>query len=160
MQSTNIIAYRKQGYFAIPIIGGTNSFAIKFDTGAIETVVSIETITGALSDVKRKAIKQYISNKRITPKEFKSASGHPFYAYPSYMTNMIIGEFMFDKFFYFLVVDKLHKNRKIALLGDNFIDCCGFSKEPHDNIIISKFDLSSYCIDNNALPTDEILSIN
>ena len=57
MQSTNIIAYRKQGYFTIPIIGRTNSFAIKFDTGAIESVVSIETITGTLSDIQRKAIK-------------------------------------------------------------------------------------------------------
>ena len=159
MQSTNIIAYRKQGYFTIPIIGRTNSFAIKFDTGAIESVVSIETITGTLSDIQRKAVKQYISDKNIAPKEFKSASGHPFYAYPSYMSNIVIGECMFDKFFYYLVVDKLHKKRKIALLGDNFIDCCGFAKEPHGDIVISKFDFSSYHTDNNALSTDEIMSI-
>ena len=69
MQSTNIIVHHKQGYFAIPIIGKTNSFAIKFDTGAIESVVSIETITGTLSDVQRNAIKQYISDKKIIPKE-------------------------------------------------------------------------------------------
>ena len=42
---------------------------------------------------------------------------------------------------------------------ENIIDCCGFAKEPHGDIVISKFDFSSYHIDNNALSTDEITSI-
>lgn len=159
MLSTNITAYRKQGYFAIPIIGKTNSFVIKFDTGAIDSVVSIETITGALSDVQRNSIKQFISDKKVFPKEFKSASGHSFFAYPSYLENIVIGECTFDRFFYYLVVDRLRKKRKIALLGDDFIDCCGFSKKPHGDIIISEFDFSSYKSRGNALLTDEILSI-
>ena len=75
------------------------------------------------------------------------------------MTDITIGDCMFDKFFYYLIVDKLHKKRKIALLGDDFIDCCGFSKEPHGDIIITKFDFSSYHIGNNSLSTDELLSI-
>ncbi len=92
MQSTNIIAYRKEGFFGIPIIGHNSSFAIKFDTGATEAVVSV-------------------------------------------------------------------KNRRIALLGDDFIDCCGLLREPHGNIIITGFDFSSYYMKNNVISTDEILSL-
>ncbi len=159
MQSTNIIAYRGQGFFGIPIIGNTSSFAIKFDTGAANTVISIEKISGDLTDEQLKKIKDYITSRGICPKEFKSASGHPFYAYPAYMTNIVIGSHLFNTFFYYIIVDRLHDNRKLALLGDDFIDCCGFSREPHGNIIINKFDFSTYHLRDNAISTDDILSM-
>ena len=40
MQSTNITIYRRNGFFGVPIIGQSSSFAIKFDTGATRSVIS------------------------------------------------------------------------------------------------------------------------
>ena len=159
MQSTNIIAYRRDGFFGIPIIGETSSFAIKFDTGASKSVISVEKITGTLSNNQMASIKSFIATKNVSPEEFKSASGHPFNAYPAFMKNITIGDQLFEKFYYYLVVEKLHNKRMIALLGDDFIDCCSITKEPHGDIIISKFDFSSYYTESNMISTDEILSL-
>ncbi len=159
MQSTNIIAYRGRGFFGVPIIGNTSFFAIKFDTGAANTVISVEKISGDLTDEQLKKIKDYITSQNIHSKEFKSASGHTFNAYPSYMTDITIGSHLFNRFFYYIVIDRLFDDRKLALLGDDFIDCCGFSREPHGNIIIDKFDFSAYRSNGNMISTDEILSM-
>ena len=78
MQSTNIIAYRRNGYFGVPIIGFKSSLAIKFDTGSANTVISVEKISGNLADEQLKKIKEYITNRGIHPREYKSASGHLF----------------------------------------------------------------------------------
>lgn len=159
MQSINITAYRRNGFFGIPIIGNISSFAIKFDTGAANTVVSIEKITGNLSDRQLSDVRRFIEGKRISPKEFRSASGHSFSAYPAYLSDVIIGNCQFDRFYYYLVAEPLYDNRKIALLGDDFIDCCGFSREPHGDILIKEFDFSRYVVRHMTISTDEILSI-
>ena len=159
MQSTNIIVYRGKNFFGVPIIAKTMSFAIKFDTGASNTVLSIDKIWGDKTLGQLSGLKSFIEKKTIAPKEFQSASGHSFLAYPACMENVIIGSYMFEKFYYYLVIEKLHNDRQIALLGDDFIDCCGFEKNPHGNIVISQFDFSSYKIETNSLSTEEILSI-
>ena len=73
MRSTNIIAYRKNGFFGIPVIGDKTSFAIKFDTGAANTIISLEKIVGDLSDIQLQQIKQGIQDRSVNPHEFTSA---------------------------------------------------------------------------------------
>ena len=159
MQSTNITIYRRNGFFGVPIIGRGSSFAIKFDTGATKSVISIEKITGDLTNKQKVFIRDYIADRNVKSEKLKSASGHLFNAYPAYTKDVTIGNHLFERFYYYLVVESLHQGRKIALLGDDFIDCCGFSREPHGDIIISKFDFSSYDMRTSMVSTDEILSL-
>ena len=159
MQSTSIIVYRRNGFFGLPIIGQGSSFAIKFDTGATKSVISIEKIAGDLTNEQKTFVQEQIAAKNVISEKLRSASGHSFNAYPAYMEDVTIGNHLFERFYYYLVVERLHQDRKIALLGDDFIDCCGFSREPHGDIIISKFDFSSYDSRKSMVSTDEILSL-
>ncbi len=82
------------------------------------------------------------------------------FAYATYAENVYIGELLLKKFYYYLVVDKLDNNKQIALLGDDFLECCKFTKEPHGSIAITEFDNDCYYEKRgSALSTDEILSI-
>ena len=48
----------------------------------------------------------------------------------------------------------------MSLIGDDFIDNCRYSHEPHGDIIISAFDFESYGDDSvRSLDSDELLSL-
>lgn len=159
MQSTNIVAIRGDGLFGVPIICENMSFALKFDTGACETVISIEKILGKITDEQRAKIKEYILSENATSKDFRSASGDSFVGYATNIKNVFIGQCKFECFYYYLVIDKMKDDKQIALLGDNFIDCSDFSHKSHGNIVITGFDFDSYGISSNCLSTDEILDL-
>ena len=158
MQSTNIVITHQNRCFGALVGVSDKYFAIKFDTGASRTLISAELLTGILNDKQIKALKDYCQSKQIMPVPCVSASGHKFDAYPAYINNICIGGHRFEKFYYYLVIDRLKNGRKIALLGDDFIDCCGFSKEPHGNIVISGFDFKSYKNDQEKILTTEDIS--
>lgn len=159
MQSTNIIAYRGNGFFGIPIIGKTNTFAIKFDTGAAHTVISIGKFKGFISDKLISKAKDYLIENNYQPQKFLSATGNAFVGYPAHIDNIVIGNYKFPKFYYYIVIDRLFNNKQIAILGDNFIDCCDFSHKAHGNILISGFDFDAYAHESHSISTDEILDI-
>lgn len=159
MLSTNIIAIRGNRLFGIPIIYKDKTFAIKFDTGANETIISIEKVLGKVTDKQREKIKEFIYSKNVTPTSFNTASGDSFIGFPTCLKNVFIGQCKFDVFYYYLVIDKMKANKQIALLGDNFIDCCDFSHKAHSDIIITDFDFSMYNVSPNCLSTDEILEV-
>ena len=94
-----------------------------------------------------------------TPEIFTSASGHSLVGYPVCIKNVLIGNVLFPKFYYYLILDELEGNRAIALLGDNFIDCCRFEHYPHEEIKITGFDYDGYTIDGNTVSMDEICEV-
>lgn len=158
MKSTNIEVFRKNNAYLVPVITDNGSFLAKFDTGASKTIISADVILGELSDEQRDELNQYCS-KRCSFESFSSASGHKFLAYPVKLNKAIIGNVEFESFYYYIVIDKLYDDRKIALLGDDFIDCCGIEKQPHGNIIISCFDNDNYKIQAESISTDELFEI-
>ena len=135
-----------------------HTYTIKFDTGANKTAISAEIIFGTLTDQKLEAIKKLFEGK-VQPEICYSASGHEIMVYPVVSNNVIIGGCEFPYFYYYLVLDRLKENRKIALLGDNFIDCCGLTKKPHEDIIINEFDVENYRISSMHLSMNEIMEM-
>lgn len=158
MQSININVCRKGNSFQLPILMEKGSLNVKFDTGASKTIISAEVIFGELN-AKQRALMNKFCSERSAFETFTSASGHKIFAYPVHMKDVIVGNEYFDCFYYYLIVDELHDSKKIALLGDNFIDCCGLKKEPHGNFIITTFDSDNYCIQANSISTDELSAI-
>ncbi len=99
MRSTDIKAYRVNDFFAVPIITGSSSFAVKFDTGASRTVISIGKIKSNLNKNRLTCVKDYIVKKNIEAHKFKSASGHVITAYPAYIENAMVDNQLFDKLY-------------------------------------------------------------
>lgn len=157
MQSTKIIAYRKDKIFGIPIVCENGTFAIKFDTGASETVVSLEKLFPNVTFIQRHKLKRYVKKHNIESQLFKTANGSTFRGVLTYMNNVKIGQYTFEKFYYYLVIDKTGK--QIALLGDDFIDCCDFCHKAHNDIIITSFDFAAYNNRTNSMSMNEVCEV-
>ncbi len=60
---------------------------------------------------------------------------------------------LFEDFYYYLVLDN---DRIIALLGEDFLDNCGYHHIPHGDIEIEAFDEESYVQNReNALRNED-----
>ena len=71
--------------------------------------------------------------------------------------NVSVGEITFPVFRYYLIIDG---RKEMSLIGDDFIDNCRYSHEPHGDISITAFDFEAYGDDHvRSLDSDELLSL-
>ena len=157
MQLTNIKAIKGNNGFYIPVEISKANFSIKLDTGASKTVISIEKFTGELTREQIEIVKNYVT--KAPSRVFMSASGHLVVGYLVKAQNVYVGYQKFENFYYYLVVENLHENRQVALLGNDFLNCCSLEKAVNGDIIIPEFDISLYSVDGDILHMDEILEL-
>lgn len=143
------VDYRKSSY-RLTISNLLNSenndlIMFKFDTGAVQTIISIEALLDdiELENIDKNRIKITFENKFKTHIKtvFKSASGTDMAGYLCKSRNVLVDETEFKEFFYYLTFDT---NRKLALLGDDFISCCDFVHSAGNDILIRGFDRARY----------------
>ena len=49
--------------------------------------------------------------------------------------------------------------KEMSLLGDDFIENCKYTHEPHKDVEITKFDFDSYCrMSGSYMSSEEVLS--
>ena len=132
--------YQNGGYFCkTKNIGPTGSMPLfKFDTGAVNTVVSIEALTAEPVDKEN-----FISAiKDCTVKRtFKSASGNSMEGYLVRAEHVVLSGVKFNEIYYYLIVDV---DRPVCLLGDDFISKCTFVHHKDGDIEITAFDSAGY----------------
>ncbi len=155
MQSTKITAKRTGNFFTVTLNIGKQVLLIKFDTGACNTVISAEVLYGAISNVQKENLKKYCERNGIVPKSFEATTGSTMKGYPVVFNNVEVNGVQFSRFFCYIVVDfedsKKSNIKKFALLGDDFLDCCGYSHKPHEDIEIFCFDDEGYSLKENAM---------
>lgn len=123
--------------------------AIKFDTGAVNTVLSFSALVGNLKflGISEDKFEEQIKKKvGIITKDFKAANGKTMLGYLCCSQDVIIDGYKFDKFYYYLI---FNIERKLALLGDDFISCCNFEHKVNSNIEITHFDTNHYKINED-----------
>lgn len=133
-----------------------DAISFKFDTGAVDTAISFEAL---LAGKRHQADKEIFIQKLrsdIPTKKFISASGDSMEGYLCEASDIFISGSMLPKFYYYLVLDV---KKEVALLGDDFISCCGFRHNVKDSIIIESFDSSEYMKNHKpkALSSEELM---
>lgn len=157
MTDIPIIAERAGTVHNIPIQLGMYYFDAKFDTGSSVTVVSASVFYDGWSEAEIKALEDLCIEKGCKLREFRSASGHKIKGYPVFAKNVSIGETVFPIFKYYLITEG---RQEMSLIGDDFIDNCKYSHEPHGDVLITAFDYDQYdTMDENPLDNDELLSL-
>ena len=115
-----------------------------FDTGAVSTIISVESLAGEDIDKEKLA-----SELRKTGKEqvFYSASGNEMHGYLVCAPDVSISGMKIKQFYYYLIVDV---DDNLALLGNDFISYCNFTHKQEDDIMVSSFDYEKYCLHYEA----------
>jgi hypothetical protein len=132
---------------------------MKFDTGAINTVISLKRmVCGKEYYIKR--INKYIADRgNVIRKIFFSASGHELIGYLCKASFVEISGSMVNVFYYYLILDG---ERDISLLGNDFISACDFNHKRLQSIRIDYFDEKAY-VENfenqGVLTLDELSDI-
>ena len=123
---------------------------------AQENGITLTSSVDGWSDEELNKLKSFCEGKGCKLREFTSASGHQLSGYPVVAKGVSIGETIFKEFHYYLIING---RREMSLLGDDFIDNCKYSHEPHDDIEITKFDFDNYCgMSGKSMNSDEVLS--
>ena len=157
MKNVNIIAPKSKsdGNYTLPIDLNGKIFSIKFDPGANQTVISVDFFTDGLSEKQRIKVIDLIKSKLSPSGEFISSSGAPFKGYLVHAKDVMVGSEKFQDFFYYLI---LENDRIVALLGEDFLDNCGYHHLPHGNIEINTFDDEAYMRNrDNSLSNEDFL---
>ena len=111
---------------------------MKFDTGAVSTVISIEALTKMEIDKERFIRKiEGRAEKRI----FRSASGYKMKGYLVHADDVIMVDTKISRLYYYLIVDV---NDDVCLLGDDFISKCVFRHNKDGDIEIKDMDTDGY----------------
>ena len=86
--------------------------------------------------------------------------------YPVAFDKVEVNGVLFPQFYCYVVVDIPQTNssqqkgsrnaKRFALLGDDFLDCCGYSHEPHSDIKIYSFDEKGYSLKGRMMTGKEI----
>ena len=118
-----------------------HALLLKYDTGAKNTVISIDTLFGKIPFVVRERIREAFSKRNLIPREFISATGDTFLGYLVCASNVKIDKEVFPKFYYYVVIEN---KRTLALLGEDFIDNADYTHLRHDDIKITGFDFDFY----------------
>ena len=113
-------------------------FTMVFDTGAVNTVISLKTFTNRAVD--RKKLKEILSRKTAS-KAFRSVSGHQLKGYLVCADGVKLSGFDIGRFYYYLILDA---EESVSLLGNDFISCCHFSHDEKSDIIIRGFNRELY----------------
>ena len=159
MRNVNIVAPKSKadGNYTLPIDLNGKIFSIKFDPGAEQTVISVDFLTDGLSEDQKKKIIDLIKSKYTPDGNFISASGAPFKGYLVHAKDVMIGNEVFQHFFYYLI---LENDCIVALLGEDFLENCGYHHLPHGNIEINTFDDEAYMQNReHSLNNEDFLGI-
>lgn len=160
MQSTNIIAKRTGNFFAVTLNIGKQVLSVKFDTGACNTVISAEVLYGELDNKRKECFKRYCKQRGVIPKPFEVTTGNIMKGFPVLFENVEVNGTAFSQFYCYIIVDidgnRKGKVKKFALLGDDFLDCCGYSHNPHEDIKIFCFDKEGYSLKGSIMSGQEI----
>ncbi len=155
-EDISVKAEKNGTVYNVPIRIGMDYFDAKFDTGSSTTVIAVSVFYDGWSDEELNKLKSFCEGKGCKLREFTSASGHQLSGYPVVAKGVSIGETIFKEFHYYLIING---RREMSLLGDDFIDNCKYSHEPHDDIEITKFDFDNYCgMSGKSMNSDEVLS--
>ena len=132
-----------------------NIIAIKFDTGAVNTIISLEALCGSKACNKQKIIQYVQGCGNLHTKNFKSASGNNMTGVLCHAKNVKLSGCNIEDFYYYLIINV---NESIALLGDDFISYCNFTHQVGKDIDIVGFDRENYrnkedlkCIDTSTI---------
>ena len=117
--------------------GDGTAVIMKFDTGAVRSVISIWSLFQYLSINTINNLRDGFEKAGIKPKDFSSASGNELKGYPCVIHNARLKGTLIKDFCFYLILDS---RRKTALLGDDFIACCDFHHSINGDIIIDDFD--------------------
>lgn len=94
---------------------------MKFDTGAMNTVISIWALT---SDVGLAgSVIERLRQRDFKSRVFQSASGNAMTGYRTRAENVCLSGFFVPVFYYYLLIDV---KTNAALLGDDFLSCCDY----------------------------------
>ncbi|MBQ6735581.1 MAG: hypothetical protein IJR00_11830 [Lachnospiraceae bacterium] len=127
---------------------------MKFDTGAINTIISLNALVSTNIDKERFLAE--ICNK-TQKKLFRSASGNEMQGFLICAKNVLLSGTPIEQFFYYLIVD-IEEN--IGLIGNDFISKCRFHHEVDDDIEITFFHQKRYQDDTKqAITNDEVNAI-
>lgn len=117
-------------------IGDGTAIFMKFDTGAVNTVIGLRTLFKYLSKNNLDNLISMFESSGIHKERFNSASGDELYGYPCILHDVEISGTSIKNFcFYIIVNDK----RTLSLLGNDFISFCDFSHKEGGDIIITKY---------------------
>lgn len=122
--------------------GDGTAIAMKFDTGAVSTVIGIRTLFKYLSENELDLLLNMFENSGIEKVSFNSASGGELWGYPCVVHDVMLSNTVIDTFCFYVIVNT---NRNIALLGDDFISCCTFKHEAYNDIVIDSCSHESAC---------------
>ena len=136
MLSTDITVYSKNNAFVVPVEITDKIILMEFDTGAVNTVISAELVFKEMSELQRSTLRDHCS-KHCSPVILKSASGHKILGYPVITKNVLIDGVIIPILRYYMVIDRLFDDCKIALLGNDIIRYCKFLHEINGNIKIT-----------------------
>ena len=155
MTDISFTAVKTGTVYNVPIRLGMDYFDAKFDTGSSATVIAASVFYEGWSDEELKKLRLFCEEKGCTIREFTSASGHKLSGYPVVAKDILIGETSFREFHYYLIIDG---RKEMSLIGDDFIENCKYTHEPHENIDITGFDFDSYCgLREKAMDSDEVI---
>lgn len=155
MTDMYIVGKQLQSVYETSVYLSGYVFALKFDTGAKYTVISVGMFDDTLTEEDLGKIKAYCKKHCNHKERFVSASGHSFWGYLVTAHDAKMGDTKLRDFYYYLVVEN---QRDIALLGFDFIDNCKGSFEPHSDIILTEFDEDGYGELDGAMESDDVIA--
>ena len=127
-----------------------NEIILQFDTGAVNTVISIDTAFGGdYSKIQkvRQEIEQEIQSGIYDRYTFHSASGHEMYAVLVRAENVLIGNEKISEFYFYMIYNI---DSSIALLGDDFLAYCQYVHDIKGDIEIERYYPPKTYIDKNG----------
>ena len=138
--------------------GDGTVITMKFDTGAVNTVIGLRTLFKYLSKKELDTLLSMFEASDIEKVRFNSASGGELWGYPCVVHNVEISNAVIENFCFYVITNT---NREVALLGDDFISCCNFRHEQDGDIIITDFDDDEVCMrfksKSKGLELDEVI---
>ena len=118
-------------------IGDFDSFSMKFDTGAVATVIGAGQLFEDYSEKNVSDFRVLFEKAGIEPEDFESASGHELIGYPCAFSDVSLSGVEIPYLPFYLVVNT---SRNVSLLGNDFISHCRFVHEPQGDIEIVEYD--------------------
>lgn len=137
---------------------GFRAFPCKFDTGAVNTMLPLGMILDeCTSNSDLRDVFARLCEKSNAVTEFTSAAGNKILGVKCHVNDIIISGMLIHDFYFYLT----NTDRKVALLGDDFISCCTFKHIPDGDILIDNFDSNKYSrnVNTSYVREQDILEI-
>ncbi|MCR5053774.1 MAG: retropepsin-like domain-containing protein [Lachnospiraceae bacterium] len=158
MTKLGIHAKKQKGVPGYWIVAKSGSLGVqlKFDTGAINTVISSEVYYGSISDDVQKKIVSSLDLRKVKKKEFTSASGGTFVGYLVSANNFRMGDVIIPAFRYYMIIEN---KRTVALLGEDFIDACRYEHDSYGDVVIHEIDEKYFEDSEGTISEEDMISV-